>query len=57
MMKKGKPLGEAHTSKSPKGIGDFYGSGIRAKLGRMRDGMGMVTIPKKGLKTPPKSLA
>ncbi len=56
-MKKGKPLGEAHTSKSPKGIGDFYGSGIRAKLGRMRDGMGMVTIPKKGLKTPPKSLA
>lgn len=56
-MKKGKKLGIAHTSSSPKGLGDFYGSGIRAKLGRMREGMGMVEIPVKGLKKPPKSLA
>lgn len=47
----------AHTPKSPKGLGDFYGSGIRAKLGKMRDGMGMMEIPPKKLRKPPKTLA
>ena len=46
----------AHTPKSPKGMGDFYGTGVRQKLGKMRDGMGMQEITPKKLKTPPKSL-
>ena len=49
--------GDWHVSHSSMGMGDYYGTGIRAKLGRMRDGMGMVRISKKGLKTPPKSVA
>jgi len=57
MMKKGKKLGVAHTPRSPKGLGDFYGTGIRQKIGRMREGMGMVDISRKGMKKPPKSLA
>ncbi len=47
----------AHTAKSPKGMGDFYGTGIKHKMGRMREGMGMQEITPKKLKTPPKSLA
>jgi hypothetical protein len=46
-----------HTPKSPKGLGDYYGTGIVAKLGRMReDSMGMVTMTPQKLKTPPKSV-
>jgi len=48
---------QAHTPKSPKGMGDFYGTGIRQKLGIMRDGMGMETLSPKKLKKPPKNLA
>lgn len=48
---------EAHVINTKYGMGDNYGTGIRAKLGRMRDGMGMVTLTPKKLKTPPKSLA
>lgn len=55
-MKKLKALKNAHTSNSKKGMGDNYGTGIRAKLGRMRDGMGMQQITPKKLKTPPKSV-
>lgn len=47
----------AHTANTPYGMGDHYGVGITAKLGRMRDGMGMVKVSKKGMKTPPKTLA
>ncbi len=59
-MKQAKPKtsrDQAHTPKSPKGLGDFYGTGIRAKIGRMREGMGMQEVTPKQLKTPPKSLA
>lgn len=48
---------QAHTPKSPKGMGDFYGTGIRQPLGKMIDGMGMQEIPPKKLKKPPRSLA
>lgn len=48
---------QTHTPKSPKGLGDFYGTGIRAKIGRMRSGMGMETLNSKELKNPPKNLA
>lgn len=47
--------GAAHTPASQKGIGDFYGTSIRAKLGKMRDGVGMNFLTAKDLKKPPKS--
>lgn len=46
----------AHTQNTKYGMGDNYGTGIRQKLGRMRDGLGMQAISKKSLKTPPKSV-
>jgi len=60
MMKDKKPRtnrNQVHTPKSPKGMGDFYGTGIRQPLGKMRDGMGMQEITKAKMKKPPKSLA
>lgn len=55
-MKK-KPPKTAHTSDSQKGSGDYYGTGIRNKVGKVRDVMGYTDMPKKKLKIPPKSLA
>ncbi len=48
---------QAHTPKSPKGLGDYYGTGIPGKIGRMRSGMGMVQLSPKKLGNPPKSVA
>jgi hypothetical protein len=47
---------QAHTSKSAKGLGDYYGTGIRAKLGRLREGTGMKFMSASQLKKPPKSV-
>lgn len=48
----------AHTANTAYGMGDNYGSGIKAKLGRVReDTMGMVKMGPKKLKKPPRSLA
>ena len=48
----------AHTANTPYGMGDHYGTGIRAKLGRMReDSMGMNDVTPEKLKIPPRSLA
>ena len=48
----------AHTANTPYGMGDYYGTGIKAKLGKTRDiSIGVIPIPKKKLKTPPRSLA
>lgn len=47
----------AHTPKSSQGIGDYYGTGIVAKLGRIRDNFVVNEQYAKDLKTPPKSLA
>ena len=45
----------AHTANTKYGMGDHYGTGIRAKLGIMReDSMGMKQLSPKKLKTPPK---
>lgn len=50
--------GQAHTPKSQKGLGDYYGTGIVAKIGTMRDeSMGMQALSQKQMKKPPKSLA
>jgi hypothetical protein len=49
---------QAHVANTKYGMGDNYGQGIKAKLGRVRDGtMGMIPLSKKQMKTPPKSLA
>jgi hypothetical protein len=56
-MAKMKGLKNAHTSNSKMGMGDYHGTGIRAPLGKMRDGMGMKDIKPSKLKKPPKSLA
>jgi hypothetical protein len=53
----GKPYKFAHTSGSQKGLGDYYGTGVRAKLGIMRDGMGMQEITPAKMKRAPRSLA
>lgn len=48
----------AHTQNTPYGMGDNYGTGIRAKFGKVRDDtMGMVHLSQKKLKTSPRSLA
>ncbi len=55
-MKKIKPLKNAHTSNSKVGMGDSYGTGIKAKMGKMRvDYINMPSVKSK--KSPPKALA
>lgn len=47
----------SHTANTKYGMGDYYGSGIRAKLGKVRDDTpGMKKLSKKQLGTPPKSV-
>lgn len=48
---------QSHVPNTKLGMGDYYGSGVRAKIGKMRDGLGMATLSKKKLGTPPKSVA
>ena len=48
----------AHTANTPYGMGDNYGTGIKAKLGKMRsDSMGQAYLSPTKLKKPPKSVA
>jgi hypothetical protein len=48
----------AHTANTPYGMGDNYGTGIKAKLGRVReDSIGMASTAPKSLKKAPKALA
>jgi len=46
-----------HTSKSQKGMGDFYGSGVRNKVGKIREVTGFEPIAKSKIGKPPKALA
>jgi len=55
--KSGMSKGGWHVPKSSVGMGDYYGTGVRAKVGRVREIVGSDPISKKGLSTPPKSLA
>ena len=48
---------EWHTSKNKMGLGDYYGTGITAKMGIIREGLGFEGLSQKKLKTPPKTLA
>jgi hypothetical protein len=57
-MKKNKATQEVHTPDTKYGMGDHYGTGVRAKIGKMRsDSVGMRVLTPKKLKTPPKSIA
>jgi hypothetical protein len=47
----------AHTPKSQKGLGDYYGTGIVAKLGKVRENWVNQYTYAPDLKKPPKSLA
>lgn len=48
---------QAHTDNTKLGMGDYYGTGILAKMGRQRDGVGFEALSQRKLKTPPKNLA
>jgi hypothetical protein len=48
---------EWHVNHSSSGMGDFHGTGIKQKLGIMREGLGQIQPSKKQLNTPPRSLA
>ena len=53
----GRPGGDSHSSKSSMGMGDFYGRGVKQKIGKMREGMGQIPVSKKQLGTKPRSVA
>ena len=58
MSKKIKANKTAHTSNSKLGMGDFYGSGIKNPIGRVREDMMMgKSMNSKDLGKAPKSLA
>lgn len=57
-MKKLHHTKEWHASNAKTGSGDYYGTGIKQKQGRIRDDyMGTISMTPEKLKKPPKSLA
>ena len=49
---------EAHTSKSKSPFGNYTGTAMRNKIGKVADNtVGSIPVKKKNLKKPPKSLA
>lgn len=55
-MKNKKNMNQSHTGPTQKGSGDYYGTGIKAKVGKIRSGLNL-DLSLKGIKTPPKTLA
>ena len=48
----------SHTQNTPYGMGDHYGTGLKAKVGRVRgETVGINPASEKKLKTPPKNFA
>ena len=57
-MAKGKKSDRrAHTSGSKEGCGDYYGSGVRNPVAKIRDFGGVSAASMKKTKKPPKALA
>ncbi len=56
-MKKDKPTKQFHTSSSKYGMGDYYGTGVRNKVGTIIEGFGVEKVSSKKHSKPPKSLA
>lgn len=48
---------EWHTAPTKYGMGDYYGTGIKNKVGRIREEVGNSQVTPNKLKKPPKSLA
>ena len=55
-MKKNKHF-SSHTNPSPKGMGDYYGTGVKAKVGTMISGAGQIKATKAQVGKSPKALA
>lgn len=51
-----KPSGDWHVSHTGMGMGDYYGTGIKAKIGKLIDGYGINPPVGPALKKPPKKL-
>lgn len=49
--------GDSHVSHNSMGMGDYYGMGLRNKVGRIREDSGNVENTSKNIKKPPRSLA
>jgi hypothetical protein len=48
---------ESHTENTRFGMGDYYGTGIKSKMGRVRsDSVGYRPVSRKQMGTPPKSV-
>ncbi len=56
-MKKVKPLKTTHTNPSPKGMGDYYGTGVRNRMGKAVDVFSATPVKAKNIGKPPKSVA
>jgi hypothetical protein len=57
-MKKSKKSKMFHTDSKQKGMGDFYGSGVRNPIGKVNSSyMDFNVLSKKKLSKPPKKLA
>lgn len=58
-MKAAKIVKKGHTANTQKGMGDFYGNGIKAKVGTMRSSYTAPVnpVPAKKIKKPPATLA
>lgn len=48
---------EAHSANMKKGMGDYYGTGVKAKIGRVRESFILNPVSKSKMKKPPRSLA
>jgi hypothetical protein len=48
---------QAHTDNVKYGMGDYYGTGLPNKIGKIRDVMGYEAPKNVNLKNPPKSVA
>lgn len=57
-IKNSKTSSEWHCGRSCNAMGDNYGTALKNKVGKMRsDSIGVIPVSKKGMNTPPKSLA
>ena len=56
-MKKVKSNQSAHTSNSKMGMGDYYGTGVKQKVGRIVSNFDSAPVSNKKMGKPPKSLA
>lgn len=55
--KRMKSSGDSHVSHTSMGMGDYYGTGVKAKVGKVKEGLGISPMSPKKLGKPPKSLA